>query len=48
MVEHQNDINWLGLCAICLALLQFQELISEHHLLIRMDNMTAKAPVQDL
>ncbi|XP_053154497.1 T-cell acute lymphocytic leukemia protein 2 isoform X1 [Hemicordylus capensis] len=45
----QNDlvhnINWLELKAVRLALLSFQDILEDQHVLVRMDNVTVKAHI---
>lgn len=43
--ELANDINWLELRAIRMALLHFQHLVEGHHIRILTDNVTAKAHI---
>lgn len=43
-----NGINWLALWAIHLALQAFQDKVQGHHILVRTDNVAAKAHVNRL
>lgn len=44
-LDRQNDINWLELRAVHLALRHFQSAVAGHHVLVLTDNMTTKAHV---
>lgn len=41
----QHNINWLELQAVWLALIQFQQVVTDKYILVLTDNMTAKAHI---